>query len=203
MPPWFILANFKKTRASRLGDAIPKASPSSSTTYQVISSETIFLFGHIICTLLGASVCFYFLLFYCNKLGRILAFLCGRETRSAFSCEYSCASLIFVEYFLLRYLQCFQLLFCIHFLFRAVSFCSQVVFICVFGWKQKMLHVVDGILEKTCILLQIIVLDNLTLGNCFELSSSSCLSSCIMQLKPINGELPQSQLKFGLHVWYL
>ena len=39
---------------------MPKASPSSSNNYQVISSETIFLFLHIICTFLGASVCFCF-----------------------------------------------------------------------------------------------------------------------------------------------
>ena len=39
---------------------MPKASLSSSTKYQVISSETIFLFLHIICAILGASVCFYF-----------------------------------------------------------------------------------------------------------------------------------------------
>ena len=58
MPPWFIPAYLKKTQASKLGDAL--ASPSSSTTYQVTSSETIFLFSHILCALLGASVCFYF-----------------------------------------------------------------------------------------------------------------------------------------------
>ena len=76
--------------------------------------------------------------------------------------------------------------------------CKSLLFhIC--AWVEiEMLRVVVGILEKTCILLQITVLDNLTLGNCFELSSSSCLSFCIMQLKPINGELLQSQLKFGL-----
>ena len=47
---------------------MPKASPSSSTTYQVTSSETIFLFHHILCSLLGASVCFYFR-FGLNKVG--------------------------------------------------------------------------------------------------------------------------------------
>ena len=40
MPPCVTPATFKKTQASKLG--MPKASPSSSTTYQVISSETIF-----------------------------------------------------------------------------------------------------------------------------------------------------------------
>ena len=79
---------------------MPKASPSSSTTYQVISSETIFLFGHILCILFGASFIFIFSLFafIFNKLGWTPAFFYGRETRSAFSLEYSCASLICVEY---------------------------------------------------------------------------------------------------------
>ena len=66
MPPWFIPAYFKKTQASKLGDA--QGIPSSSTTYQVTSSETIFLFHHILCALLGASVCFYFCLCL-NKIG--------------------------------------------------------------------------------------------------------------------------------------
>src|SRR5215203_6066348 len=47
-------------RLKHLSLGMPKASPSSSTKYQVPSLETIFLFGHILCTLLGASVCFYF-----------------------------------------------------------------------------------------------------------------------------------------------
>ena len=51
----------------------------------------------------------------------ILAFLCGRETRSAFSYEYSYSSFIFVEYSSML-LQYFQLLFFMHLLFRAVSF---------------------------------------------------------------------------------
>ena len=58
----------KKSEELKLGEAyLPsifqedsRASPSSSTNYQVISSETIFLFLHIICTFLGASVCFCF-----------------------------------------------------------------------------------------------------------------------------------------------
>ena len=40
MSPWYIPAYLKNTQASKLG--MPKASPSSSTKYQVISSETIF-----------------------------------------------------------------------------------------------------------------------------------------------------------------
>ena len=58
----------KKSEKSKLGDAPvvhpcifqEDSSPSSSTIYQVSSLETIFLFGHILCTLLGASVCFCF-----------------------------------------------------------------------------------------------------------------------------------------------
>ena len=97
--PW--ISPIYSRRLKRLSLGMPKASPSSSTNYQVISSETIFLFLHIICTFLGASVCFCFqfvfvflLLYTCW----IIALLFGRETRSAFSLEYSCSSLIFVEY---------------------------------------------------------------------------------------------------------
>ena len=67
MLPWFIPAYFKKTQASKLGDA--QGIPSSSTTYQVTSSETIFLFRHILCALLGASVCFCFF-FFCFCLNK-------------------------------------------------------------------------------------------------------------------------------------
>jgi hypothetical protein len=46
---------------------------------------------------------FLFLVLFCFVLfalinGWILSFLCRRETRSAFWCEYSYSSLIFVEY---------------------------------------------------------------------------------------------------------
>ena len=47
---------FKKSQASKLGDA--QGIPSSSTNYQVTSSETIFLLLHILCAVLGAYVCF-------------------------------------------------------------------------------------------------------------------------------------------------
>ena len=40
------------------------------------------------------SVCLVLLFYTCW----ILAFMCGRETRSTFHLEYSCASLILVEY---------------------------------------------------------------------------------------------------------
>ena len=66
MPQWYIPAISRRLKRLSLG--MPKASPSSSTIYQVISSETIFLFGHILCTLLGTSVCFYFLLFFAISL---------------------------------------------------------------------------------------------------------------------------------------
>jgi hypothetical protein len=56
--PW--ISPIYSRRLKRLSLGMPKASPSSSTNYQVISSETIFLFLHIICTFLGASVCFCF-----------------------------------------------------------------------------------------------------------------------------------------------
>ena len=91
--------NIQEVQASKLGDAW--ASPSSSKKYQVIFQCAIFLLLHMLCVVLGASL-FLFSVFFCfvccNQLGWILAFLCGRETRSAFSCEYSYSSLIFVEY---------------------------------------------------------------------------------------------------------
>ena len=91
----------KKCKRQILG--MPKASLSSSTTYQVISSETILLLSHHM--YFTWSVClFLFSCIFCNKLGRILTFLCGRETRSAFSCEYSYSSLIFVKYSLLVFM---------------------------------------------------------------------------------------------------
>ena len=88
---------FKKTQASKLGDAqgIP---PSSSTTirssplkpsFYHFTYYVLFLERHFILLL----VCFS--LFAGHELCWILAILCGRETRSAFSLEYSCDSLIF------------------------------------------------------------------------------------------------------------
>ena len=47
-------------RLKRLSLGMPKASPSSSTTLSGSSPETIFLFRHILCALLGASVFFDF-----------------------------------------------------------------------------------------------------------------------------------------------
>ena len=80
---------------------MPKASPSSSTNYQVISNGAIFLLLHTSVLFLGASVCFCFqFVLFCLLCYTcwILVFMFGRETRSTFSLEYSCASLILVEY---------------------------------------------------------------------------------------------------------
>ena len=91
--------NIQEDKRQSLG--MPWASPSSSTKYQVIFLDAIFLLLHMLCVVLGTSL-FLFLVFFgfvcCNQLGWILAFLCGRETRSAFSCEYSYSLLTFVEY---------------------------------------------------------------------------------------------------------
>ena len=129
---------------------MPKASPSSSTIYQVTSSETIFLFGHILCILLGASCIFIFSLFaflFCNKLGWTPAFFYGRETRSAFSLEYSCASLIFVEY------SCLDIFSASSSCFACIS-CSELLafvvrwffYVCLLGNRNAI--VVVGIVEK-------------------------------------------------------
>ena len=50
----------KKSEKSKLGDAqgIPFFINLSGS-----SPETIFLFGHILCALLGGSVCFFFFVF--------------------------------------------------------------------------------------------------------------------------------------------
>ena len=55
-------AYFKKTQASKLG--MPKASPSSSTNYQVLSNDAIFLLLHTSIFFLGASVYFVFLVLF-------------------------------------------------------------------------------------------------------------------------------------------
>ena len=60
--------NIQEVQASKLGDA--RASPSSSTKYQVIFQCAIFLLLHILCAVLGASFVFVFSLFCfvcCNK----------------------------------------------------------------------------------------------------------------------------------------
>src|SRR5215203_5152200 len=67
MPRWFIPAYFKKTQASKLGDAqgIP------FFIDNIIRSLLVKLYFYSVtslCSLLGASVCFYFC-FVLNKVG--------------------------------------------------------------------------------------------------------------------------------------
>jgi hypothetical protein len=50
--------NIQEVQASKLGDA--QGAPSSSTKYQVIFQDTIFLLLHMLCVVLGASLFFVF-----------------------------------------------------------------------------------------------------------------------------------------------
>src|SRR5664279_5525764 len=50
---------FKESQASKLGDA--QGIPFFINNYQVVSIETMFLLLHILCAVLGASLCFCFL----------------------------------------------------------------------------------------------------------------------------------------------
>jgi hypothetical protein len=96
---------------------MPKASPASSTTYQFTSSETIFLFHHILCSLLGASVCFYFC-FGLNKVGSHHPYI-GDITLRFFiwnTCVLNCALM-----------------------FMAKAYCFVRL---LFGWNWKMMHMV-------------------------------------------------------------
>jgi hypothetical protein len=97
---------------------IPKAPPSSSTKYQVIFQDTIFLLLHILCVVLGAYL-FLFLVFFCfvccNKwldpimfvLERVtLRFHCSEHSSSHSYCPASvlfllvlCLALVFHSYF--------------------------------------------------------------------------------------------------------
>jgi hypothetical protein len=54
--------NIQEVQASKLGDA--QGTPSSSTKYQVIFRDTIFLLLHMLCVILGLSL-FLFLVFFC------------------------------------------------------------------------------------------------------------------------------------------
>src|SRR5215217_3471659 len=65
-------------RLKRLSLGMPKASPSSLTTSSGSSPETIFLFNHILCSLLGASVCFSFC-FCLNKMDPSIHFVGERH----------------------------------------------------------------------------------------------------------------------------
>jgi hypothetical protein len=60
--------NILEVQASKLGDA--PSTPSSSTKYQVIFQDTIFLLLHMLCIFLGASLFFlsvFFCFIYYNK----------------------------------------------------------------------------------------------------------------------------------------
>ena len=74
---------------------MPKASPSSSTNYQVLSNDAIFLLLHTSIFFLGASVCL--VLFAAILVGSYHSCVGERHT-PLFHFEYSCASLIPVEY---------------------------------------------------------------------------------------------------------
>ena len=65
MSPQEISKRFKR---QSLG--MPKASPSSSTKYQVIVLDAIFLLLHMLCVVLGASL-FLFLVLFCFVLSSI------------------------------------------------------------------------------------------------------------------------------------
>ena len=95
--PW--ISPIYSRRLKRLSLGMPKASPSSSTNYQVISSEPIFLFLHIICTFLGASVCFcfqfVFVLFAALYLLDPSTLIWERDTLR-FSLEYSLSVFIYL-----------------------------------------------------------------------------------------------------------
>jgi hypothetical protein len=68
--------------------------------YQVIFQDYIFIASYTMCYSWSVSCfCFQFCFgFFAIINGWILAFLCGRDTRPTFLCEYSYSSLIFVEY---------------------------------------------------------------------------------------------------------
>ena len=90
--PWISPAYFKKTQTSKL------------VHQQTIRSSLVRLYFHfftLYVLFLERQCAFVFSLFlFCLLLYTcwILALLFGRDTRSAFSLEYSCSSLIFVEY---------------------------------------------------------------------------------------------------------
>ena len=97
--PWISQAYFKKTQASKLWDdqGIPffivKIIRSSLVKLYFNSFTSYVLFLERLCAFI-----FSIALLFSIKLDWTLAFLIGRETRSAFSWEYSYSSLIFVEY---------------------------------------------------------------------------------------------------------
>ena len=90
--------NIQEVQASKLGDA--RASPLhqqnirssfNALYFYCFIYYVLFLERHLFLF----SVCF---VLFAVINSWILSFLCGRETRSAFSCEYSYSSLILFEY---------------------------------------------------------------------------------------------------------
>ena len=110
--PWISPAYFKKTQASKLGDAlgipffIGKIIRSSLVKLYFNSFTSYVLFLERLCAFI-----FSIALLFSIKLDWTLAFLIGRETRSAFSWEYSYSSLIFVEVFISSAVQLLALVF--------------------------------------------------------------------------------------------
>ena len=115
---------FNRYKRQSLG--MTKASPSSSTKYQVIFQCAIFLLLHMICVILGASL-FLFLVFFCfvccNKWLDPNIFVLERYTlryrcveHSSFH-SYCSTSVLVCQY-------CFQLQFSTHILFRAGQYAS-------------------------------------------------------------------------------
>ena len=116
MPRWFIPAYFKKTQASKLGDAqcIP------FFIDNIIRSLLVKLYFYsvtFLCFLLGASVCFYFC-FVLNKVGSHHSYI-GDITLRFFiwnTCVLNCALM-----------------------FMAKAHCFVKL---LFGWNWKVLHMV-------------------------------------------------------------
>ena len=107
-------------RLKRLSLGMPKASPSSSTTLSGSSPETIFLFHHILCALLGASVCFCFL-FCLNKMDPSIHFMGERHAP-------------------LQHMDKYVLSFYSQYSWRSFFFVKLL-----YGWNWKMIHVVIAI----------------------------------------------------------
>ncbi len=112
----------KRYKRQSLG--MPKAFPSSSTKYQVIFQDTIFLLLHILCVVLGASLFLFFVFFcfVCCSIWLDPSILVWERDTLRFHCiehssfrSYCSASVLFCQY-------CVQLLFSTRILFRACQF---------------------------------------------------------------------------------
>ena len=113
---------FKRYKRQSLG--MPKASPSSSTKYQVIFQCAIFLSLHILCVVLGASS-FLFLVFFCfvccnKQLDPIIHVL--EKTHSILIAWNTLVFTLIIPRVFQFFQYCVQLLFFIHILFRACLF---------------------------------------------------------------------------------